>query len=263
MNRLLSQALSPEDRFMLHVDGGLYRLLGEGKSAEDRSRVAIYEHLHPFERGVWTRPWEEFELRFSPISHERAHELLARDSAQAQRDISQAKAQRRQNAALAAPERAGERRPRLHSLGFLFSPDLAKVALIRKASPAWQAGKLNGIGGKAEPGETSLDAMSREFREEAGLDIPAGAWNLFGRLGSPDFEVHCYRAVGDVEACQTLTAETVEIFAVDDPAIASVGLPGVGALIRAALGERDAFWRCDYGQWALEAQAGLLEQRQA
>ena len=34
--------------------------------------------------------------------------------------------------------------------GFLFSPDRKKVLLIRKRRPAWQAGKLNGVGGKVD-----------------------------------------------------------------------------------------------------------------
>lgn len=42
------------------------------------------------------------------------------------------------------------------------------VVLIRKTHPEWQAGKLNGVGGKVEPGETPFDAMVREFEEETG-----------------------------------------------------------------------------------------------
>ena len=38
-------------------------------------------------------------------------------------------------------------------LGFLFD-DKGNVALIRKHSPAWQAGRLNGLGGRVEHGET-------------------------------------------------------------------------------------------------------------
>lgn len=64
--------------------------------------------------------------------------------------------------------------------GFLFSPDKAWVALVRKNKPAWQAGKLNGIGGKIEPGETPAQAMCREFREEAGLDL--SDWREFCTL---------------------------------------------------------------------------------
>jgi hypothetical protein len=33
-------------------------------------------------------------------------------------------------------------------VGFLFRNNLSEVALIKKDRPAWQAGHLNGIGGK-------------------------------------------------------------------------------------------------------------------
>ena len=32
--------------------------------------------------------------------------------------------------------------------GLLFSVDRTRVLLIRKRRPAWQAGRLNGVGGK-------------------------------------------------------------------------------------------------------------------
>ena len=57
-------------------------------------------------------------------------------------------------------------------LGFVFSDCLdSKVLLIEKTKPAWQKGKLNGIGGKIEPGETPLEAMVRETNEETGLSV--------------------------------------------------------------------------------------------
>lgn len=71
--------------------------------------------------------------------------------------------------------------------GFLFSPIGQYVALIKKNKPEWQAGKLNAIGGKIEPGETPLMAMRREFQEEAGLDIPN--WRQFCVLESNTFRV--------------------------------------------------------------------------
>jgi 8-oxo-dGTP diphosphatase len=55
-------------------------------------------------------------------------------------------------------------------VGFAFC-DMDLVYLIKKNRPEWQKGKLNGIGGKVEVGETSEDAMRREFKEEAGIDI--------------------------------------------------------------------------------------------
>jgi 8-oxo-dGTP diphosphatase len=53
-------------------------------------------------------------------------------------------------------------------VGFAFY-DMDLVYLIRKNRPEWQKDKLNGIGGKVENGETSREAMKREFKEEAGV----------------------------------------------------------------------------------------------
>jgi len=75
---------------------------------------------------------------------------------------------------------------RRYVLGFMFSPDLWQVLLIRKEKPSWQAGLLNGIGGKIEPGEMPLAAMVREFREETGLDTDPCDWHAFGRMGTID-----------------------------------------------------------------------------
>ena len=82
-------------------------------------------------------------------------------------------------------------------VGFLFVDGVNTVLLIRKKRPAWQAGRLNGPGGKVEPGETFLQAMRREFTEEieyAGID----AWEHFATLHavSPDAaQIAFFRAV--------------------------------------------------------------------
>ncbi|HEX8911117.1 MAG TPA: NUDIX domain-containing protein [Humisphaera sp.] len=96
-----------------------------------------------------------------------------------------------------------------YACGFLFSPDRARVLLIRKRRPAWQAGKLNGVGGKVEPGETPADAMAREFREEAGLSV--AGWEPVLRLAGPDWVGHFFRAFGDVDAARSMTDEQLEI----------------------------------------------------
>lgn len=51
----------------------------------------------------------------------------------------------------------------------LFDKQFQNVLLIRKNRPQWQAGKLNGPGGKVEPGETPQGAARRELFEETGL----------------------------------------------------------------------------------------------
>lgn len=56
-------------------------------------------------------------------------------------------------------------------LGFLFDEFGKDTLLIKKINPAWQKGKLNGIGGKVIVGENPEDAMTREFAEETGLEF--------------------------------------------------------------------------------------------
>src|SRR5690242_14904191 len=93
--------------------------------------------------------------------------------------------------------------------GFLFSVDRQRVLLIRKRRPAWQAGHLNGVGGKVEPGETLADAMRREFREEAGLDV-ADFHHVLSLTGS-DWRGHFFRAFGGVHEARAMTDEQLEV----------------------------------------------------
>lgn len=71
-----------------------------------------------------------------------------------------------------------------YTVGFLFDQKKENVVLIRKNRPEWQAGRLNGVGGKIEDGETSSEAMSREFWEETGANIKDWKYiaSLFGEI---------------------------------------------------------------------------------
>lgn len=102
-------------------------------------------------------------------------------------------------------------------LGFLFDHELSRVALIRKERPQWQAGSLNGIGGKIDgPFETPHDAMIREFREET--TVLEESWKLFGQLRSPDYTVYMFaaRSSKDMWMLRSPTDETVGVFFVSD-----------------------------------------------
>lgn len=101
--------------------------------------------------------------------------------------------------------------------GFAFDTDAQNVALIRKARPAWQAGKLNGIGGHVEPGETASAAMGREFLEETGLYTPG--WRRFLHLtdGQLRWCVTFYRAFDvPLDKVETRTDETVGVYCLDE-----------------------------------------------
>lgn len=92
--------------------------------------------------------------------------------------------------------------------GFLFTTDKSQVWLIEKTKPAWQAGKLNGIGGKVKPSEEPLDAMIREFQEEAGLLIKD--WEPTILLSGLGWEVQFFRAFSD-EVLRSQEEERVSI----------------------------------------------------
>lgn len=101
--------------------------------------------------------------------------------------------------------------------GFLFSdqpyPAGRQIALILKDHPEWQRGKFNGIGGKIESGERPIEAIRREFKEEASLDIDS--WVEVVRLYGADWTVHFYRAFGDVTKVKAGEKEKIEIFNVN------------------------------------------------
>jgi len=94
-----------------------------------------------------------------------------------------------------------------YTLGFMFSENKQEVLLIQKDRLEWQAGKLNGIGGKQEPNDsTSLDTQIREFKEETGIDTKISDWELFciidgtetenktgTKIGST-YRIYCYKA---------------------------------------------------------------------
>lgn len=99
-------------------------------------------------------------------------------------------------------------------VGFLFSPDFTEVVLIRKNKPEWQAGKLNGVGGKCEATEFAIAAMHREFEEETGC---VGAdWQQFCNMEYPGGEVAFFRATGPYCKVRSMTEEIIEIHKVDE-----------------------------------------------
>src|SRR5688572_25949171 len=79
-------------------------------------------------------------------------------------------------------------------LGFLFNWEMDRVVLIRKTKPEWQRGLLNGVGGKIEPGETPVEAMVREFREETSVDTLWSHWIHVARMSGPGATVQVFAA---------------------------------------------------------------------
>ncbi|MEK7541973.1 MAG: NUDIX domain-containing protein [Patescibacteria group bacterium] len=108
-----------------------------------------------------------------------------------------------------------------YTLGFIFTPEFNRVLLIHKTKPEWQAGKINGIGGKIEEGESPLECIVREVREEAGLATAADKWIYLGEMGSDMWRVYVFATVyrGCMDDAKSPDEEKVEWF---DPA----ALPG-------------------------------------
>ena len=105
--------------------------------------------------------------------------------------------------------------------GFMFNKEKTKVALIRKIRPEWQNGFLNGIGGKVEPGECSIDAMCREFEEETSLKTFYYDWKKLIELhGNKDeWCVTFYFSdtlLDDFEKLVSVTDEKIEIIDVSN-----------------------------------------------
>lgn len=120
-------------------------------------------------------------------------------------------------------------------VGFLFSGPY--VALIEKKHPEWQAGKLNGIGGKIEPGELPLDAMKREFMEETGLRVDD--WRFFVLMEGTSCQIYCFTSrvkEGRLLELQALTDEVPDWYEAFDPETGVLDrLPNLSWLIPLAL----------------------------
>lgn len=99
-----------------------------------------------------------------------------------------------------------------YTLGFIFTRDLKKVLLIKKLHPKWQRGKLNGLGGKIEKGETTLESITREVKEESDLDIEKTAWLFIGIFNSSEWIVEIFASLykGNPNDAKSIEKEKVK-----------------------------------------------------
>jgi 8-oxo-dGTP diphosphatase len=85
--------------------------------------------------------------------------------------------------------------PILATLGYILSPDGHRVLLVHRIRRLEDAhfGKYNGLGGKLQAGETVVECMCREIREESGIDCSrlelrgTISWPGFGKQGEDWF----------------------------------------------------------------------------
>jgi hypothetical protein len=83
------------EQYFRHIDGGLYRFVANARSADDSGDVVVYEHLWPFEFGLWVRKRSEFETRFLPVDEITVKRETRQNRADAQEKVNAAKALRR------------------------------------------------------------------------------------------------------------------------------------------------------------------------
>lgn len=121
--------------------------------------------------------------------------------------------------------------------GLLFSSDGKLVALVRKNRPAWQAGRLNAIGGKIEGDETPLQAMVREFVEETGVLTHGSTWSPVAVLAGGFGAVHFFAAWDDraLDRIRTMTDEAIVTFAVGIALSARDLIPNLRIIVPLAL----------------------------
>jgi 8-oxo-dGTP diphosphatase len=80
--------------------------------------------------------------------------------------------------------------PILATLGYVLSPDGAQVLMLRRdrRPDDLHFGKINGLGGKLDPGEDVVAGMRREIREEGGIECLS--LRLRGTVSWPGFGKH-------------------------------------------------------------------------
>lgn len=121
-------------------------------------------------------------------------------------------------------------------VGFAFTPNKSHVVLIQKNRPDWQAGKLNGVGGHIEDGESPVQAMAREFKEETGVTTSAEQWSQAAKLQGPLFELFVYQTVSDLAHTATsITDEKVYVLPVNLNEFLASGVPNLAWLVAVAL----------------------------
>jgi len=104
----------------------------------------------------------------------------------------------------------------IYVAGFAFNGD--RVLLIEKTKPEWQAGKLNGIGGKVEKYDhDEYAAQCREFWEETGISTNALNWTKFDVERFDHAEVHWFfNPVVNIDSFIKTTEEQPVIVRVSD-----------------------------------------------
>lgn len=112
-------------------------------------------------------------------------------------------------------------------LGFCFTLS-GRCFLMKKATPDWQKGLVTGLGGKIEDGEHPIEAMIREFQEEAGIVTHEKNWESLAVLAGDTgegWEMYVFKgfvappvdwcAIGDLAEGDVFLATPHEVSSMD------------------------------------------------
>jgi 8-oxo-dGTP diphosphatase len=123
-------------------------------------------------------------------------------------------------------------------LALLYSADRRQVVLMRRTRPAWQAGRVNALGGRLMAGESAATAARREVREECGIDV--AEWEEVLVWEDAEYRMHVMRAVSD-RARDARTVEDQEVFLADVNALPANVIDNLRWLVPLALDADVAF----------------------
>ncbi|MCA9872171.1 MAG: NUDIX domain-containing protein [Anaerolineales bacterium] len=91
---------------------------------------------------------------------------------------------------------------RSYVLGFAFDSN-DRCVLIDRNKDDWQQGRINGLGGSIEEGETAISAMMREFREECGVETASFDWRYILTVCNPEWKIAVFK--GQIDESVTLS----------------------------------------------------------
>lgn len=120
-------------------------------------------------------------------------------------------------------------------LALLFTDDGRRVVLMRRTRPAWQAGRVNALGGGIMERESAMSAARREVREECGVDV--AEWSKLLEWDDAEYRMHVLSALS-ARAAEARTLEDQEIFLADVRALPENVIDNLRWLIPLAL-DRD------------------------
>lgn len=121
-------------------------------------------------------------------------------------------------------------------LGFIFDKNYEHVVIQTKNHPHFLAGMKNGLGGKIDPEETPVEAISREVMEEGGVMIPTTEWQDVGRIADSHFDILVFSVVlDDLDSVVAQEDEPLEVMPVSEALVHHDMAPHVDECIATVL----------------------------